>query len=65
MIAKVAVFFIVGRRFFFKLLLMVGVLRKLFFPRIAFLDCVLCRGGFVVGNIIVTVFSIFGNVPLG
>ena len=64
--AKVAVLFIVGNKFFFKLLLIVGVLRCWFFYRasIAFRDWVLCNGGLVVGSMIVTDFSIFGKVPL-
>jgi hypothetical protein len=63
--ASVAVLFIVGNKFFFKLLLIVGVLRRLFYrPNIALRDWVLCKGGLVVGSIIVTDFSIFGKVPL-
>jgi hypothetical protein len=63
--ANVAVLFIVGNKFFFKLLLIVGVLRRLFYrPSIALRDWVLCRGGLVVGSMIVTDFSIFGKVPL-
>jgi hypothetical protein len=65
MIANVAVLFMVGNMFFFKLLLIVGVLRRFFYrPSIALRDCVLCRGGLVVGSMIVTDFSIFGKVPL-
>jgi hypothetical protein len=63
--ANVAVLFIVGNKFFFKLLLMVGVLRRFFYrPSIAFRDCELCKGGFAVGTMIVTDFSIFGKAPL-
>jgi hypothetical protein len=63
--ASVAVLFIVGNKFFFKLLLIVGVLRRLFYrPNIALRDRVLCKGGLVVGSMIVTDFSIFGKVPL-
>ncbi len=56
----------VGNIFFFKLLLIVGLLRCWFFyrPSIALRDCILCKGGLVVGTMIVTDFSIFGKVPL-